>query len=191
MNPSLRSDSHRRMPAIVSRPLTQNGVAERFPDWTAVGFRASYTPPIIRLREQPHSCSLPDPVPRIACPSRPFLAHLRHAGSDASLVGELSPPGRYITCGDLNPICLPGPSSRPISSGWPDRWPPTSALPAFGCFAGPSLQRSRTHLREPFSFSPCTFVSDDERKYTRAPRNRQKYLHRAEKLSTDFAQAMI
>jgi hypothetical protein len=25
----------------------------------------------------------------------------------------------------------------PISSGWPSRWPPTSALPALDCFAGP------------------------------------------------------
>ncbi len=42
MSLSLRNDSHRRLPATSSsRPLTQNGVAERFPDWTAVGFRDS------------------------------------------------------------------------------------------------------------------------------------------------------
>ena len=57
-----------------------------------------------------------------------------------------------VTGGDSNPTCLwalasplvPGGLRRPAfaESSWgslPCRWPPASALPAFHCFAGPSL----------------------------------------------------
>ena len=103
-----RPHSYRRLPRFVLATAHPNGVAKRFPDWTAVGFRASYTPPINQLapmdRIHVTSRTLREVrallggvrtllFPRIACPSRPFLAHLRHAGSDASLVGGLSPRG--------------------------------------------------------------------------------------------------
>jgi hypothetical protein len=137
--------------AIRSRSRSPNGVAKRFPDWTAVGFRASRTPPIHQLA----------PTNRIRTTSRTlFLGSHALRGHSWPTCDTLGPThrlsedsllaGRCITCGDLNPICLPDPLGS-ISSGWPDRWPPTSALPAFHCFAGPSLQRSRSHLREPFS----------------------------------------
>src|SRR6185437_10947650 len=95
------SNAYRRLLAIVLRAAHPNGVAKRLPCWTAVGFRVDRTPPIIRFRESPTSHDLPDPrevqallIPRITCPSRPFLAHFRHAGSAASPFGGLSPPGQ-------------------------------------------------------------------------------------------------
>ena len=156
--PFLSEQLTQTVAAIFSQPLTQNGVAKRFPDWTAVGFRVSRTPPFSQLA----------PTERTRATSRTLSlgSHVLrgHSWPTCDTLGPthrfpagLSPTVRCITCGDLNPICLPDPLES-ISSGWPDRWPPTSALPAFYCFAGPSLRRSRSHLREPFSFFAVHFL---------------------------------
>jgi hypothetical protein len=68
------TDGFPRFVFAVAHPI---GVAKRFPDWTAVGFRsrsqARY--PARRLRDLPNPLfyDLPDPVPRIASP----LPHLQ------------------------------------------------------------------------------------------------------------------
>ena len=65
MSGSLRIRSHRRLPATsLSRPLTQDGVAERFPDWTAVGFRACDRGPASRpcMATVRSPRDLPDPA---------------------------------------------------------------------------------------------------------------------------------
>jgi hypothetical protein len=112
-DPHLSTRSHRRLPRFVLAAAHPNGVAKRFPDWTAVGFRANCRADwLSRLRKRtviaavsrtleavsplPAKKCLHFLVPRIACPSRPFLAHLRHAGSDALLIGGLSPPGLQL-----------------------------------------------------------------------------------------------
>src|SRR5438552_16694705 len=78
------------------------------------------------------------------------------------LLAKVRAPIWCITRGDSNPTCLwtlshplvPGGLERPFGSLrrlLSGRWPPASAPPAFCCFAGHSLQRSRSPLREPFS----------------------------------------
>jgi len=83
---------------LISRPLTQDGVAERFPDWTAVGFRFSIVRSLAgHALTDTRRYDLPDPFPRIACPLRPIPGPLWHAGSDAPLFGGLSPRGAAET----------------------------------------------------------------------------------------------
>jgi len=137
-------------PRSISRPLTQNGVAERFPDWTAVGFRAGRTPrsPACaneRQRMASRTLFLGSHVLRgHSWPTCDTLGPT-HRWSQNSLLRRDASLAAVLTRSACRALL------RPISSGWPDRWSPTSALPAFSCFAGPSLQRSRSHLREPFS----------------------------------------
>jgi hypothetical protein len=57
------------------RHRSPNGVAWRFPDWTAVGFRC------------------PGPVPRISRSLPSVTRQLVRRGSDASVIGGLSPRG--------------------------------------------------------------------------------------------------
>jgi len=130
---SLRNSSHRRLPRFFARGRSPKWGGEAVSRLDGRGIsrfdRASHS------RHALASCTrhdLPDPVPRIAYPLRPFLAILRHAGSDAPLIGGLSPPGRRmrgllakvrapiwcITRGDSNPTCLTD-TFASISSGWP------------------------------------------------------------------------
>ena len=68
------------------------------------------------------------------------------------------------TCGDLNPTCHW--AFEPISFGWPDRWPPVLAVPAFACFARPNLLREPNSVSGAFS---CSAV------HLRARRRREIY----------------
>ena len=150
---AFRRRSHRRLPAIHSRGRSPKmGWRSGFPtgrpwDFASIA-RLHLTQPcgqVKRIRTTSRTLSLGSHALRgHSWPTCGTLGPTHRLSEDSLLAG------RCITCGDLNPICLPDPFGS-ISSGWPDRWPPTSALPAFHCFAGPSLQRSRSHLREPFS----------------------------------------
>ena len=176
--------------ARASRPLTQDGVAERFPDWTAVGFRSSITAhraghawPCAARAATSRTLFLGSPRP-----SRPIPGSLWRAGSGAPLVGGLSPHGADAPlAATLTRSACRAPRRVPISSGWPStgfrppggllrrRWPPTSALPALGCFAGSSLQGSRSRFWEPFSNSAGHFrVRRREEMYARVAESRKK-----------------
>lgn len=219
--PAFRRGAHRRLPRLVCRSRSPNRVAKRFPDWTAVGFR--YKLPSLRrlaLRRTVAFKQLPGPskislretcgteaptplVPRIACPSRPFLAHFRHAGSDAPPIGELSSPGqrslrrRHVTptpqtFGASLAAILTRSACRALSSPLVPggliagrRLPP---CPRFIASQGLRFKEAGLTYGSRFPLSPCTFVSDDEGKYTKVARNRQKYRTRRKKLSTARAQ---
>src|SRR5439155_3999867 len=116
-----------------SRPLTQNGVAERFPDWTAVGFRARSRPlDQHRLRDaDPSIHDLPDPflgsralrrtssaalarwVRRFAC--RGTLSRKAIRSLVAYLSARDSRP--RVTGGDSNPTCHWALASPLVSDG--------------------------------------------------------------------------
>jgi hypothetical protein len=65
------------------RDRSPNRAAERFPDWTAVGFRCS----CVQTR------TIPSPVPRIACVSPAVTGWITQAGLDMSVIEGLSPRG--------------------------------------------------------------------------------------------------
>jgi hypothetical protein len=65
----------------------------------------------------------------------PLPEHSRLIGLDLSVIGSLSLRGGQTTGGDSNPDCLTFGVFAPIIIGWPGRWPPTFAVPAFDCFA--------------------------------------------------------
>jgi hypothetical protein len=98
------------------RDRAPNGVAWRFPDWTAVGF------------------AIPSPFLGSAPLGIPLPEHSRLFRLDPTIDGRLSLHGGQITGGDSNPDCLASAFLR-RSFGWPDRWPPTFAVPAINCFA--------------------------------------------------------
>jgi hypothetical protein len=98
------------------RDRAPNGVAWRFPDWTAVGY------------------AVPSPFLGSAPLGIPLPEHSRLFRLDLTIDGRLSLRGGQITGGDSNPDCLVSAFLR-RSLGWPDRWPPTFAVPAIVCFA--------------------------------------------------------
>jgi hypothetical protein len=163
--------SHRRWIAtIFSRDHSPNRVAGRFPDWTAVGFRFRRTPFDVLVRNALNTSEIPDPyLPRIKplfidC-YQPTLAAL---GSDASFFEDsLLDTGHAPLAAMLTRIALANVFHASISFGWPHRWPPTSAVPALSCFARlDCCLDAGLLLSGAFSFSPFTFVPDDERNYT-------------------------
>ena len=94
----------------------------------------------------------------------PFLAHSRvrwvrcdadrrtlSSRGDTSLTATLTRPACRALSSPLVPGGLNATLSGLVQRLLSGRWPPASALPALVCFAGHSLQRSRTPLREPFS----------------------------------------
>jgi len=102
-------------------------------------------------------CQFPDPVPRIGLAWSTVTGRFRLPWVRCRGVEGLSPRDpRNITGGDSNPDRSSG-VLAPFGSGWPRRWPPTPAVPAFGCFARPVCE-SRTPLREPFPISSFTFA---------------------------------
>jgi hypothetical protein len=148
------TDGSRRL----SRRRSPNRAAWRFPDWTAVGFRCDSTA-LLRL-------NLPDPLLGSAWLLRPLLA-------DRGLAGVRCLADRRLS---LQPTSAPLAATLTrlasellslISFGWPDRWPPVPAVPAFACFARPSYAWNRTLVSEPFPFSPDAFTSNDGRQFTR------------------------
>ena len=180
-------------PRVVLAAAHPNGVAERFPDWTAVGFRSRphrcFRPARMGLgptrTNRTSRCSLPDPflgsraLDRTSVrrwgPMGPTLRVARNSLPRCDSVATnqtLRPDPQLprVTGGDSNPTCLwiladplvPGglrlrSCDRSSWGSLPCRWPPASALPAFGCFAGHSLLESRTPFWEPFSFSAGHF----------------------------------
>ena len=98
------------------RDRSPNGVAWRFPDWTAVGY------------------AIPSPFLGSAPLGIPLPEHSRLYRLDPTIDGRLSLRGGRITGGDSNPDCLASAFLRRLL-GWPGRWPPTFAVPAFDCFA--------------------------------------------------------
>ena len=101
--------------------------------------------------------SFPDPFLGSRALRLPLPAGSGAVGSDAPLVGGLSPRGRgCVTGGDINPTCH-GAFLTPISSGWPCRWPPTSAVPAIPCFARSSLSWKPDSVSGAFSFFAVHF----------------------------------
>ena len=114
-----------------SRGRSPNGVAWRFPDWTAVGFRLIAPALITPAR------LFPDPFLGSPALGHPLPSAAGGAGSDDPLVGGLSPRGA------VSPLAAT--LTRPAdgrfgahSPGWPRRWPPAPAVPAIDCFARPS-----------------------------------------------------
>jgi hypothetical protein len=108
-----------------SRRRSPNGVAWRFPDWTAVGFRfrsmpASRFSSAERCEHHPASCvalpacnrpgfqtPAPGPVPRIGSPfTRPLPGGCCELGPTLRVSGNSLPAVRGATCGDVNPTCL-------------------------------------------------------------------------------------
>ena len=109
--------SHRRFDRdCFRRDRTPNGVAWRFPDWTAVGY------------------AVPSPFLGSAPLGIPLPEHSRLFRLDPTIDGRLSLHGDWTTGGDSNPDCLLAAFLRRFP-GWPGRWPPTFAVPAFDCFA--------------------------------------------------------
>ena len=109
--------SHRRFDRdCFRRDHSPNGVAWRFPDWTVVGF------------------AIPSPFLGSAPLGIPLPEHSRLFGLDPAIDGRLSLHGGRITRGDFNPDCLAWRFCA-LLLGWPGRWPPTFAVPAFICFA--------------------------------------------------------
>ena len=109
--------SHRRYDRdCFRRDRTPNGVAWRFPDWTAVGY------------------AVPSPFLGSAPLGIPLPEHSRLFRLDPTIDGRLSLHGDWTTGGDSNPDCLLAAFLRRFP-GWPGRWPPTFAVPAFVCFA--------------------------------------------------------
>ena len=103
MSGSLRRHSHRRLPATdrCRGRSPKVGVAERFPDWTAVGFRACDRRPRAVEPCLAQSCcadDLPDPARLGSRALRRASARLWPAGSDAPLIGGLSPRGADGKC---------------------------------------------------------------------------------------------
>ena len=133
MSCPFRSLSHRRLPAIRFRGRSRNSVAERCPDWTAVGFR---------FPRRPRSCpvsatafadasgftlafaavgrairtSAPGPVPRITRPSPVVPDGYDALGPTCHRSGEFLPAGLHATGGDSNPTRLRAPV-RPLVPG--------------------------------------------------------------------------
>jgi len=100
----------------------------------------------------------PDPVPRIG------RASLAVAGMLASSWvrrcksrGTFSPQSAAPLAANLTLIAHLA-FWRQLVFGWPHRWPPIPAVPAFNCFARPCCE-DRTPSREPSPISPVTFVS--------------------------------
>jgi hypothetical protein len=137
------------------RDRSPNGVAWRFPDWTAVGY------------------AIPSPFLGSAPLGIPLPEHSRLYRLDPTIDGRLSLRGGRITGGDSNPDCLASAFLRRLL-GWPGRWPPTFAVPAFDCFARSfALKKAGLGCQERSPISPVTFMPDDARKYTTA---RPKFL---------------
>src|SRR5688572_26726281 len=64
-----------------------------------------------------------------------------------------------------------------MSFGWPRRWPPTPAVPAFHCFARLDCCRKSDSVTGAFSnFAGRCFTSDDEEKLTSKRFENQKNL---------------
>ena len=146
---------------VLPRPLTQQG---GWADSRLDGRGISLRPANLSIRKLVY----PDPFlgssafyrslptgSSVLGPTQRYPQRLSPRGPRASLAATLT---RLASFGVL----------APISSGWPRRWPPTSAVPAIGCFARPNSPfRSRTPCQEPFPLSPAGFPSDDEGNYTR------------------------
>jgi hypothetical protein len=129
------------------RDRSPNGVAWRFPDWTAVGY------------------AIPSPFLGSAPLGIPLPEHSRLYRLDPTMDGRLSLRGGWITGGDSNPDCLASAFLRRLL-GWPGRWPPTFAVPAFDCFARSfALKKAGLGCQERSPISPVTFMPDDARKY--------------------------
>ena len=79
------------------RDRTPNGVAWRFPDWTAVGF------------------AIPSPFLGSAPLGIPLPEHSRLFRLDPTIDGRLSLRGGQITGGDSNPDCLASAFLRRLS----------------------------------------------------------------------------
>jgi hypothetical protein len=139
--------SHRRCHrGCFRRDCLPNRAAWRFPDWTAVGL------------------AFPSPFLGSAPLGIPLPEHSRLVGLDLTGVGSLSLRDPQTTGGDSNPDC-PLAFSR-LSFGWPGRWPPTFAVPAFICFARSfAIGKSDYFVRSVLLFRRVTFAPDDAGKY--------------------------
>ena len=182
------------------RDRSPNGVAWRFPDWTAVGFRSRTN---LSFRPNPRALSRtlflgssqaarPLPIASPALGPAQRLSEVSHLAV------------RCATGGDANPDCHWA-FLRAHSLGWPRglilepatscdvvagrRLPPCPLLVASH---GPCCH-SEVGLSywEPFPFSPFTFVPDDEGNDMDRKQNPQRFFDRGEELSTGAAQVLV
>ena len=158
----LRFDSTQTVPGASFAPALaqQGGVAVSRLDGRGISLLRRMT---LITTSQAHRCTCvtmkkitrpyPDPVPRISVAiSSHYWPALASLGSDAShLATTLSSPALTSLAATLTRLACR--AFRLISFGWPDRWPPVPAVPAFACFARPTLLREPDSVSGAFSFS--------------------------------------
>ena len=121
---------------------------------------------------RPWDFACPDPCLGSDALRRPLPIRSRALGPARRRSGELSSrAGGAPLAATLTRIALPA-FLTPRKFGWPRRWPPVPAVPAFDCFARPSApprllsSGTGTPLPKPFPIPPVSFLPDDEGKNT-------------------------
>jgi hypothetical protein len=149
---------HRRLIATrfaaIARPMGRLGGFPTGRPWVSL----SWSPPCCQRHDPP----LPGPIPRIPSLWPTVTGRLEARGvRPAPIRGTLSPRRHRTLAATINPDCLLG-VFTPMSFGWPRRWPPTSAVPAFGCFARSSSRGKPDSVLGAFSiFAGQCLMPDD------------------------------